>query len=84
MNSIIYSLFGWKELLATSNEKHYYELCNRLTDNQIRRKSVIENYLSRGSRGVTYISGNPELMHYIYVKKQDYDKAKYIMNNRKR
>ncbi len=81
MGDLLNMLFGWKEILVTTDEQKYYQIKDKLRANHIKNQtSISDNHLNDRNRA-TFLVTNNQRMHYIYVKKENYDKAVHLVNS---
>lgn len=81
MGQLLNLLFGWKEILVTTDEQKYYQIKDKLRANNIKNQtSIVDNQLNDRNRA-TFLVRNSQKMYYIYVKKENYDKAVHLVNS---
>ncbi|MBF4691529.1 hypothetical protein [Fusibacter ferrireducens] len=81
MGELLNLLFGWKEVLVTTDEQKYYQIKDVLRANHIKSQtSIVDNQLNDRNRG-TFLVANSQRMYYIYVKKENYEEAVHLMNS---
>ena len=75
-------LFNRRELLTTISMERQAEVRNILADNKIPYRVCVRNNVGGMSRSRMVMPGTrmeSMYQYYIYVKKSDYEKAKYLI-----
>ena len=72
-------LFNRKELLLTSSLEHQARVRDLLAANQIPYRVKTSSNLSRSRTVLPGMRMDVRYQYRIYVKKEDYEKAKYVL-----
>lgn len=72
--------FNRKELFTTRSTQDLYKTLGKLSENNIRYQTKTNTMASAGrSHGIPNIRADAANQHYVYVHKDDYERAKYVV-----
>ncbi len=81
MGAMLKIVFGWREIFVSTDSRRYHIMKKKLSENGIKHLSEVNNPADSGSRRSLAVRDMSMNTYYIYVKANDVEKAKHIMNS---